>query len=193
MAYLMNDLDKQRSKKKVDHELREANWELRAFESQKDLEIMLYFYDHFDSGELILAGLRKQDLAALSAVSHTMEDIKNSIEAAFRSYVGEASKKAKTSWTEVIGGMLGLYMLKTKTYSKLKTITPAEEEMRHFLIIRYKSEHSDISSLRPFSIISKSSVLSPEEVKAQAIEVIKQDERTNAGYFNFNKVVKLRE
>lgn len=189
----MNDLDKQRSKNKAKSELRESDWELRAFESKSDIEIMVYFYDHFDTGELIMAGFRKKDIVGLSGVSHSMEDITSGIDAAFKSYVCEPGKEAKTKWTEVIGGMLGLYMLRTKTYSKLKNMMAADDEMKQFIVLRYKNKQNQVASLRPFSLVSKSMVLSPEEIKQLAGDVIARDERVNSGYFNFNQVSNLRK
>lgn len=189
----MNDLDKQRNKNSVKKELGDANWELRSFESKEDMDVMIYLYDHFDTGELIMAGLRHKDVKGLSGVSHSMDDITSSLDSAFKSYLAEPSKQEKSKWTEILGSMLGLYMLKTKTYAKLNKIKCADDDTKQFIVLRYPNSQSNVSTLRPFSLVSKSRILSPDEIKKLALGVIERDEQVNAGFFNFNEVSKLRK
>lgn len=189
----MNDLDKQRNKNSVRKELGDAKWELRSFESKEDMDIMIYLYDHFDTGELIMAGLRRKDIQGLSGVSHSMDDITSSLDSAFKSYLAEPGKQEKSKWTEILGSMLGLYMLQTKTYGRLNKIRCGEDETKQFIVLRYPNSKSKVATLRPFSLVSKSQILPPEEIKKLALGVIERDEQINSGFFNFNEVSKLRQ
>lgn len=189
----MNDIEKQRSKNEVKSELLESDWELRTFSSKEDMEVMIYLYDHFDTGELIMAGLRKKDIQSLSAFSHSMDDITSSIDAGFKSYIEGTNEQERATWSEIVGSMLGLYMLNTKTYLKLKNMEIGADETIQFIVLRHKNKQHQAASFTPFSLVSKSQILTPEEIQSFALDVIARDEQKNAGLFKFNAVSKLRK
>ena len=189
----MSDLDKQKAKKKIRKELMNADWDLQSYESDVDIEVMVYLYDHFDTKELMMAGLRSNDLEELAGYKHPMEAITGSIEGAFQNYASSSNHKVRAQRTEILGSALGLYMLNTKTYSKLMKIAIEPGEYRHFIVLRYKNRNTVESTFRPFSLVSKFRTLSPEEIHNISLSVIEHDESKNADYFHFNPVSDLRK
>lgn len=188
----MDDLSRHKAKKNIRRELQKSNWDLQSYESHEDIEVMIYIYDPFDTKEIMMAGLRTKDVERLSKFEHPMEVITGSVESAFQSYITSSNERVRAQRTEILGSTLGLYMLNTKTYSKLMSTAVRPGDYRQFIVLRYKNKNTVEMSLRPFSLVSKSKVLEPEEIYHMSQEVIERDEEKNAKFFNLAPVSNLR-
>lgn len=188
----MSDLHKQRTKNHVKSELQASNWDLQSFESKQDISVMIYLYDPFDTEDFMLAGLREKDMAELNKAPYSMTDIVASMDITFTQFAS-ATKKNRAHWTDVLGGLLGMYMLKTKTYEKFRKVPVCADQMKQFIVLRYKNRYVPEATFRPFYLVTEAKVLPPEDVRELASSVIERDEAINASFFNFSPVSKIKE
>ena len=188
----MNEFNHHKAKKNIKKQLKDADWELQTFEVG-DIQVMIYLYDHFDTRELMMAGLRKTDINSLSKMIHPMDTITGAVEGAFQNYISPCSDIDKKQRTEVLGSSLGLYMVNTQTYKSLMKTECKPGYNRHFIVLRYKNKNTNVSNLRPFSLLNKSKVLTPEEVYEMTHSIIERDENKNASFFGFNPVYEFKK
>lgn len=187
----MDDIKARREKKKLKKELSENNWAMEVFEDSH-LKMMVYCYDHFDTGEMHLAGLRQDDIDNLTQIEQPMDVICGAVGSAFIDLTQANSGKLVRQRSKVMGAACGLYAVNTETFTKLMGTTKNETQHRHFIILMYRNKFTKEFSLRPFSLISEKSVLSTDDIKRFSQPIIQRDEEFNPGFFCPSPVIALR-
>jgi hypothetical protein len=185
----MDELKRIREKKETQRALQAAEWELSTYECSSDIKVTIYLYDALDSEEMFLACLGSHDLDQLSSYQHEMPDVIDSIESAFQAFIKKQLPYDQAA--NVLGNLLGLYMLNTKTYAELVKQADDTQLHAHFGVLRYVNYNTRQSSLRPFSFVHAEKFISSEEIKEMARSVIEYDQDRNIEFFNFPKVAHL--
>ena len=188
----MNDLETIKAKKKLRRNLENNQWRLGECQPEETSELIIYCYDPFDTKQLSMAGLTKNNLIQLIAFKEPVTVISGTVSQVFSQYVlAKGNVIQKRAWE--LGVLAGAYAVKTSTYEQLM-LKPVEAGMhRHFVILLYRNRHTGETTLRPFSLVSDKEILSIDEVKALSLPVIKRDELVNPGYFNSSPVIPIKE
>lgn len=188
----MDEVTRQRAKKALKKQLKAANWNLQDYDSSQDIEMMVYCYDHFDTRQMMLAGLRQSDINQLAKFKQPMDVVATAVDGAFIDYAQSKSEAIQRKRTEVLGMLSGLYAINTNTYQKLLATQKAEGMFRHFVILLYRNKHTKECNLRPFSLVSDKSILSQVDIEKAAIPVIKRDEEMNPQFFHSSPVIRMK-
>ncbi|WP_152456575.1 hypothetical protein [Microbulbifer sp. THAF38] len=185
----MDDIQAYRAKKKLKKMLSNKSWNLEGFHAKSDLVVNAYLYDPFDTGEVALAGFTEQDISRLKQIKEPIEAVCGAVDQQFKRYVMAAGAQIRKR-IEELGILMCIYMLNTASYQTL--CAKEKTGHRHFIILLYRNRHTNVCTLRPFSLVSQEAILDVEMIKQYAQSVIARDEVANPSYFNASPVVPIR-
>ena len=189
---MIDDLQAHKAKQKLKMQLKNANWKLQQCDSSENFEMMLYCYDHFDTEQMMLAGLRDSDIKRLTEMKQPMDIITSAVDATFVEYASAKNDKIQRKRAETLGMVSALYAINTSTYQKLKSTPLPEGKTKHFIVLLYRNKFTRECNLRPFSLMSETSILSIDDVKRASLPIIHRDQEVNPGFFNLSPVVSLK-